>query len=171
MQTLQWISRTFHFDFPAGMFNIIVARLRGTYPQIHHATQHLPSHVLTQRAEDKWSIQQHIGHLTDLEDLHLQRLYDFRAKKDILSAWDGLNTKTETAGHNEKNIERVLEEMKTHRNTFLQELLKFSDAELEQTALHPRLNVKMRIVDLAYFVAEHDDHHIAAMYDLIKIIK
>jgi hypothetical protein len=37
------------------------------------------------------------------------------------------------------------------------------DDQLLNTALHPRLKIPMRIVDLAYFVAEHDDHHLATI--------
>jgi|GEM_PF-4393916 len=35
------------------------------------------------------------------------------------------------------------------------------------TALHPRLKTPMRIVDLAYFVAEHDDHHLSRIRELV----
>ena len=34
-------------------------------------------------------------------------------------------------------------------------------ADIFRTALHPRLETPMRMMDLFYFVAEHDDHHLA----------
>lgn len=48
------------------------------------------------------------------------------------------------------------------------DLTSFSDNELINTAMHPRLEVKMRIVDLAYFIAEHDDHHIAKIITILN---
>jgi hypothetical protein len=47
-------------------------------------------------------------------------------------------------------------------------------AELEpelfaRSMLHPRLKQPMRLVDHLYFVAEHDDHHLAKIWDLIKM--
>lgn len=39
-------------------------------------------------------------------------------------------------------------------------------ADLEPTGLHPRLKTPMRMIDLANFVAEHDDHHLASIREL-----
>jgi hypothetical protein len=36
-------------------------------------------------------------------------------------------------------------------------------------ARHPRLGTPMRLIDLAYFVAEHDDHHLARLRELTTI--
>lgn len=40
-------------------------------------------------------------------------------------------------------------------------------ADLERSARHPRLGSPMRVIDLAYFVAEHDDHHMARLRELV----
>lgn len=34
--------------------------------------------------------------------------------------------------------------------------------------LHPRLKKPMRLVDHLYFVAEHDDHHLAFIWELLR---
>jgi hypothetical protein len=36
------------------------------------------------------------------------------------------------------------------------------------SAHHPRLNKQMRIIDIAYFTAEHDDHHFAMISEIRK---
>jgi len=36
-------------------------------------------------------------------------------------------------------------------------------------ATHPRLKVKMTPVDLAFFDAEHDDHHLLKISDIIRL--
>ncbi|MBC8367786.1 hypothetical protein H8E52_10280 [bacterium] len=38
-----------------------------------------------------------------------------------------------------------------------------------QTALHPRLKTPMRACDMLYFMAEHDDHHLARISEIIKV--
>jgi hypothetical protein len=37
---------------------------------------------------------------------------------------------------------------------------RLSGAQLFHASLHPRLKIPVRIIDLVYFVAEHDDHHL-----------
>lgn len=41
-----------------------------------------------------------------------------------------------------------------------------SAQELMRTAAHPRLGQPMSVVDLCFFVAEHDDHHLATITEL-----
>ena len=36
------------------------------------------------------------------------------------------------------------------------------------SAIHPRLQQPMRLVDMLYFTAEHDDHHLAQMTELAR---
>ena len=37
-----------------------------------------------------------------------------------------------------------------------------SEADVGAIATHPRLGQPMRLIDWAFFVAEHDDHHLAS---------
>lgn len=166
MQQLNWILRTFHFDYPVEIFPVILARLQGACPRIESITKNLSREVLIQQPGGKWSIQQHTGHLIDLEELHTQRIIDFRENKKILSAWDGTNEKTELADYNSENSITLLKEFQFVRTNFVNELKKFPDNELVKTSVHPRLQIPMRIIDMAFFVAEHDDHHIAKMLSI-----
>lgn len=124
--------------------------------------------MLTYQPQAKWSIQQHIGHLIDLEELHIGRLEDYKSGATILRAWDVVNQKTNLGNHNQQTLQQLLSEFRRVRNMLLFDLTSFSDNELNNTAMHPRLEVKMRIVDLAYFIAEHDDHHIAKIITILN---
>jgi hypothetical protein len=42
---------------------------------------------------------------------------------------------------------------------------------LERTARHPRLGTPMRLIDIAFFTAEHDDHHLARITELMQLAK
>jgi len=39
-----------------------------------------------------------------------------------------------------------------------------------KSALHPRLKTPMRTMDLFLFVAEHDDHHLARITEIARIV-
>lgn len=166
MQQTEWTKRKFNFDFPVGLFPVIIGRLKGAYPRIADLTEEISNDKLSEQPDGKWSIKEHIGHLTDLEELHHGRIDDFKNNEKILRAWDGLNLKTKKALHNEKTIDALLKAFYDVRSEFIDALLTFNDAELIRTAIHPRLNIPMRVVDMAFFVAEHDDHHIAKIIDI-----
>jgi hypothetical protein len=41
-------------------------------------------------------------------------------------------------------------------------------AALARVATHPRLQQEMSVVDLCFFVAEHDDHHLGAIAEIAR---
>ena len=165
-----WIQRRFHFDFPIGLFPSIVERLRGTPARLEEMLRPLPPRILTTRAENKWSIQEHVGHLFDLEELHEGRISDFLSGAKVLRAADMENRKTNEADHNSKPIERILQQFRESRERFVGRLELLSEAEIALVSLHPRLGQPMRLVDMAYFVAEHDDHHLARIRELSRLL-
>src|SRR5687768_15243098 len=97
MDRTKWTERKFTFDFPDGWIFNIIERLKGTTARLYWITATLSEEELTARPNGKWSIKEHIGHLTDLEELHEGRIDDFLARKEILRAADMSNAKTESA--------------------------------------------------------------------------
>ena len=43
-----------------------------------------------------------------------------------------------------------------------------TDFTFDRSMLHPRLQQPMRLVDHLCFVAEHDDHHLARIWELLQ---
>ena len=74
-----------------------------------------------------------------------------------------LRVKTQNANHNERSISDLLISLYEVRNGFIGKLIKLSDEDINRTALHPRLNKPMRLIDMVYFIAEHDDNELALM--------
>ena len=62
---------------------------------------------------------------------------------------------------------RKVEQFASQRSMLVAALRVVAEPDLERSARHPRLGTAMRIVDLAFFVAEHDDHHMARMRELL----
>jgi uncharacterized damage-inducible protein DinB len=165
---LRWTDRRFTFDLPEELFPVVAERLRGTPARIEDKVRGLPPALLTRRDGDAWSIQEHLGHLLDLDELHVGRLDDFLAGIPVLRAADMSNRKTWEANHNERPLAELLGDFRRERERFVARLDAWDEALLSLTALHPRLNQPMRVVDMAFFTAEHDDHHLARMTELAR---
>ncbi|HYU33071.1 MAG TPA: DinB family protein [Thermoanaerobaculia bacterium] len=165
---MRWTDRTFDFTLPETFFPIVVERLRGTPARIEDKVRSLPPAVLTLRDGDAWSIQEQIGHLLDLDELHAGRLDDYLAGAEVLRPADITNRRTWEAGHNERPIEELLRDFRRERLVFVARLDAWDPALISLTALHPRLQQPMRVLDMALFTAEHDDHHLARMTELAR---
>jgi uncharacterized damage-inducible protein DinB len=164
---LNWTDRQFAFDFPTGLAPEILERLRGTPARVQERVTRMAPSILTARASGGWSIQEHVGHLADLEPLFMGRLDDFAAGLSVLRAADMTNRKTWEARHNDRLLKSVIEDLRTMRRQLIERLENLPFGAYDQHALHPRLNTQMRLVDLLYFQAEHDDYHLARISDLL----
>ena len=165
----EWIKRQFSFELPLSLYPNVVERVRGTPARIEDLTRGLPREVLTRRNGDKWSIQEHAGHLLDLESLAMRRLDNYEDEAETLVAADMANRKTHEANHNANTIDNILAAFRNERIEFVSRLEAYDEGLLQRVALHPRLNVKIRVIDLAFFVAEHDDHHLARISQLKRL--
>ena len=166
MERERWFERAFDFTLPLGRFPSLLERLRGTPARIEERTRSLPRGILTSRYNDHWSVQENVGHLLDLEPLWLGRAEQFFAGDAELVPADLMNRRTHEANHNGCQLSDVLTTFRAARTQFMQLLARADDSILARTALHPRLRTPMRLIDLALFVAEHDDHHLAAITEL-----
>lgn len=157
----RWFDRKFEPLNRNLSFEGIMERLAGTPLRLSDKIAAIPEHLFTTRVEDAWSIQEQVGHLLDLEPLWLGRVHDFKEDLEMLRPADLSNRKTHEAGHNNADMATLLEEFTAARGDLVSAFWSLSAAELQRTSLHPRLETPMLVVDLAYFVAEHDDHHLA----------
>jgi uncharacterized damage-inducible protein DinB len=168
MSRTQWFERKFDFTFPVDLYPEIIERLRGTPARIEERVKAIPPSILTRRADEKWSIQENIGHLLDLDELFSARFEDFERNAETLRPADLLNKKTHQAHHNSQPLEKIISEFRRGRLALAGRLDSAAPDYFRRTALHPRLNTPMRVTDLLYFVAEHDDHHLARISDLLS---
>ena len=167
MKQEKWFERTFDLTVPITRFPSILERLRGTPPRLEERTSSLPSAVLTQRHDNRWSIQENVGHLLDLEPLWFQRTEQlFAGDKELVTA-DLTNRRTHEAHHNDRHVTDLLRSFRAARTHLVRRLAQADDGVLSHSATHPRLRTPMRLVDLAFFVAEHDDHHLAIIAALL----
>src|SRR5262245_58320312 len=167
---LRWMDRKFEFTTPVEQFPAVLERLRGTPARVEEKIRGLSPTVLTRREGQAWSIQEHLGHLADLDELHLGRIDDFLAGAESLRPADPDNKKTHEADHNRRDVKALAQDVRRERRLFVERLEAIEPALLSRSALHPRLRKPMRVVDMAWFVAEHDDHHLARMTELVRAL-
>ena len=161
-----WFDRRFDFSFPTELYPNLNARLRGTPARLEEITHDCARDILIRTRDQKWSAQEHAGHLLDLEPLWLARVNDFVAGVTVLTTADLSNQKTQQANHNAGPIKNILHDFRIARFGLLQLVEEIDPTLFSRTILHPRLKQPMRLVDHLYFVAEHDDHHLAWIWEL-----
>jgi uncharacterized damage-inducible protein DinB len=167
-ETRRWFARTFELGLPASEAPGLLARLRATADRLERAARDLPPALLTFKPDGRWSIKENIGHLTDLEALWDRRLDDFESGAAVLAAADLENRKTHEAGHNDRPVSDLLREFRTAREHCLARLERMDAAALARVSKHPRLQQAMSVVDLCFFVAEHDDHHLRTIAGIAR---
>lgn len=163
-----WFERKFAFAFPVEHWPNVAARLRGTPARMEETLRGGAREILIRKVEDKWSAQEHAGHLLDLEVLWLARVEDYVAGSAQLTAADLQNRKTHEANHNARPLEQILAEFRAARGRLLARVGELNPPLFAKTIPHPRLKTPMRLVDHLYFVAEHDDHHLARVWELLN---
>jgi hypothetical protein len=166
-QIPNWFDRKFEFSFPADLYPNLSIRLRGTPARLEEIVRAYPGKQLVQKPGEKWSAQEHAGHLSDLEPLWLARVGDYLAGVAELTTADLNNRKTHEAGHNTRRIEDILAEFRAARVQLVDRLGGFEADLFARSIPHPRLKKPFRLVDHLYFVAEHDDHHLAQIWELV----
>jgi uncharacterized damage-inducible protein DinB len=168
MKRTEWFNRIFPVIEDNGMLPGIIERLSGTPARIEEIIRTTSPGLLIIKPGEKWSINEEIGHLADMEPLWLGRLEDLINGATELRVADLTNQKTHTANHNATPAHVLLQQFREQRQQLASRLWRLDDEQLIQSALHPRLKTPMRIIDLAYFVAEHDDHHLAGIRQLLR---
>lgn len=164
---MKWFERQFTFDLPLWMAPNVIERLRGTPARLEDRLNGISANRMVTRVGEQWTAQEQVGHLLDLEPLWLGRVEDICQDADMLRVADLENKKTHEANHNERPLIFLLSEFRKERKVLIDRLDVLSQEDFARTARHPRLLQPMRMLDLLFFVAEHDDHHLAAITRLL----
>jgi len=168
MKQVNWFDRNFDFAVTQNIFPSILERLRGTPVRLEEKISAVEPARLVYKVNNTWSVKENIGHLSDLEPLWQQRLDDIITGRPELSPTDLQNSRTTLANHNDVAVEDLLRRFRQVRSATIALLEAIDETIVFKSALHPRLKTPMRTMDLFLFVADHDDHHLARITELIK---
>ena len=162
-----WFERRFEFSFPVELMPNLRARLRGTPARLEEVLLGCEREVLIAKPEGKWSAQEQAGASGGSGAAVAGACWDYVAGSGELTATDLRNRKTDEANHNARALGEILREFRTARGRLLARVEELDASLFARTIPHPRLKVPMRLVDHLFFVAEHDDHHLARIDELI----
>jgi uncharacterized damage-inducible protein DinB len=162
----KWFDREFDLSFGPARYTAIYTQLKDAPQRLREAVNNLAPAKLEEKPDGKWSIKEQAAHLSVMEPLWRIRFLDIKARKPTLTVADLTNAATTDGGFNALSIDQLLTQFETQRTETLRLLDSIDALDTESTSLHPRLKQPMRIIDLAYFVAEHDDHHITIIKEM-----
>jgi DinB superfamily len=163
MNSIPWFERNLKFGLPAEMLPYYLERLAGTGSRLEAKVKDFPDPELSVRLHDKWSVKQNIGHLAEVDEIANRRLDEMISGVAMMSP-----AVFEPKDYNPWPIAKVLEFFKVNRLQNLSKYRALSASDLKKSSLHPRLKVQMTPVDLAWFDAEHDDHHLVRINEILK---
>lgn len=169
MSRLKWIDRSFNFNYPVELYPEIIERVRGASARLDEYLNSASAEILTRRDDGHWSIQENAGHLFDLDALTLERIEQYVAGVPVLHAADITNKKTSEANYNNVSAATIARAFRERRVEVVKRLESLDAEMFARSAIHPRLNIPMRLVDFVFFEAEHDDYHFTRINELLKL--
>lgn len=169
MSQMPWFERKFDFSFPVEEFPNVCARLRGTPGRLEDMLRGRTLQTLVRKPDGKWSAQENAGHLLDLEPLWIVRIADYVNGSAQLTEADLTNRQTDEGNYNTMPTFEIVVGFRTAREQLLKCVERVNPSLFTVRIPHPRLKLPMRLVDHLYFVAEHDDHHLARIWELINL--
>lgn len=163
MKEVPWFERELKFGKPIELLPYFLERLEGTIYRVEQKVKNIDDSFLSKRFDGKWSIKENIGHLAEVDEIGNKRLDEMVKGVPLLSP-----AVFEPQDYNPWSIEKVVAFFKTTRLSNLKKYERISASDLRKSSLHPRLKIQMTPVDLAWFDAEHDDHHLVKIANILK---
>ncbi|HRW97885.1 MAG TPA: DinB family protein [Cyclobacteriaceae bacterium] len=163
MRSTPWFEREFKFGNKPEMLPFFHERLTFTGLRIEHKVRGVSDEVLSKQPGGKWSVKQHIGHLAEVDEIAMKRIREMLEGAPTLSPAVFEPKKD----YNKMSVNQVVSIFNENRKKNLELYQNLSEADLKKESLHPRLKVMMNPVDLAMFDAEHDDHHLVKINEIL----
>ena len=164
MKKLAWFDRKFTFGMPVGMLPFFLERLAGTHARIEKKVAGYSDDILSNKLNGKWSVKENIAHLAEVDEIALKRI------DEMVKGISPMSPAVIQPGqdYNARSIQDVVSFFRKNRETNINRYRTLREEDLSKASLHPRLNVKMNPVDLAWFDAEHDDHHLVRITEILQ---
>jgi DinB superfamily len=156
MNEVPWFERDLIFGKPKDMLPYFLERLAGTVVRIEAKVLGVSEEILSERWNGKWSVKENIGHLAEVDAIANKRISEMVAGISPMSPAVFEPTKD----YNKMPIADVIKYFLKTRSENIARYRNLTNGELLKSSLHPRLKLMMTPVDLAWFDAEHDDHHL-----------
>ncbi len=168
MQQINWFERRFEFHTSVASFGSLTERMAEAPSLFEKRISGISEKTCQNKPEEKWSVKEHLGHLSVLEPVWRLRFQDIREERTVMEGADLTNRATHKADFNSRSLEVLCSLFQSERKKTLDLLSGFSQIDLQKTSTHPRLKQRMNCCDLMLFVAEHDLHHLNQINNLLN---
>lgn len=162
MKSIPWFERNLKFGYGPELLPFFLERLQGSPLRAEAKVRGIDDAILSTQLDGKWSIKQQIGHLAEVDGIANKRMDEIVQGIDVMSP-----AVFEPQDYNPWPIEKVLSLFWVSRAENLEKYKSLVTADLSKSSLHPRLKMPMTPVDLAWFDAEHDDHHLVKINEIL----
>jgi uncharacterized damage-inducible protein DinB len=164
MKEVPWFERKLVFDKPKEMLPYYLERLWSTPFRIEVKVKGIPEKFLSTQFNNKWSVKQNIGHLAEVDEIALRRM------DEMINSISPMSPAVfePKQDYNSMLVKEVLDYFNDTRRKNLEKYNSLNEDQLLMASIHPRLKVMMTPVDLAWFDAEHDDHHLVKIHEIIS---
>ncbi len=162
---LPWFERNLKFGYTAEMLPYFLERLSGTVIRVEQKVRGINDKMLSEKLNGKWSVKENIGHLAEVDGIGNKRVDEMTAGIPIMSP-----AVFEPKDYSTWPIEKVIDLLRKSRTENIRKYQTLTEGQLQKSSLHPRLKVQMTPVDLAWFDAEHDDHHLVRINEIISAL-
>lgn len=159
---MPWFERNLKFGYPGEMLPFFLERLEGTIIRIELKVKDVDDKILSTKLNGKWSIKENIGHLAEVDAIANKRLDEMVNGAAVMSP-----AVFEPQDYSTWPIGKVLQLFAKNRTSNIKKYNAIREVDLLKSSLHPRLKVMMTPVDLAWFDAEHDDHHLVKINEIL----
>jgi hypothetical protein len=166
MKVIPWFERDLAFDKPVEMLPFYIERLSGTALRLEAKIKNIADEILSTRLNNKWSVKENIGHLAEVDEVACKRIGEMVSGASTMSP----AVFEPKQDYNAQSVSEVIEYFRRSRIKNLSLYQSLSPDDLSKSSLHPRLKVQMTPVDLAWFDAEHDDHHLVKINEILKAL-
>lgn len=164
MKEVPWFERELVFGKQKEMLPYYLERLSGTIVRLEEKVKNISESLLSTQNNGKWSVKQNIGHLSEVDEIATKRIDEMVAGISPMSP----AVFEPTLDYNAMPVSDVINFFRKSRTKNINKYANLNEEELTRSSLHPRLHVPMTPVDLAWFDAEHDDHHLVKINEIIS---
>lgn len=139
MQQINWFERRFEFRTSVASFESLAERMAGASGLFQKRISGISEKTCQNKPEDKWSVREHLGHLSVLEPVWRLRFQDIRKERTAMQAADLRNRATYKADFNSQSLEVLCRLFQSERKKTLDLLSGFPQEDLHKSRMHPRL--------------------------------
>ena len=163
MKLIPWSDRKLPFGKGVDEWPFLLERLRGTPVRSSHLLKGIPIECIVLQQQGRWSAMGHLTHMLFLDQRFQARIDDFEQRRPALCRISLEEQEERIKLASNRQPGDLLEEHRITRLDLVKRLATMDEAVLHHLASHPCMGSAMSPVDMALWIAEHDDHHLLSM--------